>query len=329
MSAEPIKYLNNLRVFATVLVICLHVCASYMFDYKLNRWQWEAVNALDSATRSCIGLFFMITGALLVQKSIEIKSFLKKRFSRIIYPFIFWSIVYVVFSYLTEHKPLDTIIQQSIYFGAYYHFWYVYILIGIYLFLPIISVFMIHANKTHLQYFLVIWTIWLASNMYIFDDILPNINLIYFSGYLGYVILGYYFHHVYKEIKTYKIILAIAIGYLITFIGTSIVSEKHGHLETTFYQYLDLNVTLMTAGFFLLFKYFITQSNAFIAFISKYSYGIYFIHPLFIYYFKHYSITFSAIWVVDILIKTIIVTLLSLFAIYSLNKVPRLKLFIG
>lgn len=329
MSTKHIKYLTNLRVLATLLVITLHICASYMIDYKQASWQWESVNALDSVTRCCIGLFLMITGALLVNKTIDLKTFLKVRFTRILLPFVFWTIAYIVFDYFIDNKPLDTLVINSIYFGAYYHFWYIYILIGIYLLLPVLSVFLVHAEKVNVQYFLVIWTIWLFANMHFFNNLLPDINLTYFSGYVGYVVLGYYLHQVYTKDKTYKIIFALVVGYLITFIGTSISSATNNHLETVFYQYLDINVALMAAGFFLLFKYYITYTNPFIVFISKYSFGIYFIHPMFIYFFNYFEVNFSSIWFLDIVIKTILVTLLSLGSIYLLNKLPKGKLYIG
>jgi len=329
MAGVQIKYLVNLRALATILVIMLHICADYMLDYKKNDWQWESVNAISSITRMCIGLFLMITGALLVAKTTNLKTFLKRRFSRLLLPFLFWSIVYIILDYYTDGKPLDLIIQQSIYFGAYYHFWYIYILIGIYLLIPVLSIFLIHANKNNIQYFLVIWTIWLVANMQLFQDIIPNINLTYFSGYVGYVVLGYYYHYIYKKTKAYKMIIVLVLGYLVTFIGTSISSSQHDDLETIFYQYLDINVALMAAGTFLLFKYYVTKTNQFLILISKYSFGIYFIHPLFIFVLKRFDIFFSSIWLVDIFIKTTFVLLISLGSIYILNKLPKGKFYIG
>lgn len=329
MKTAHINYITNLRVLATILVITLHLCADYVFNYKNKSFQWELINALDSVTRICIGLFFMIIGAVLVRKNIDLKSFLKDRFTRILYPFIFWSAVYILFVYCQGEKSLENIVWHSIYFGAYYHFWFVYILIGIYLLLPIISVFLLYGNKGSIQYFLVIWTIWLFANMYMFQDILPNINLTYFSGYIGYVVLGYYYHYVIKKTANYRILLAIVVGYLITVVGTTVASSKSDYLETIFYQYLDANVALLTAGVFLLFKQFVTKTNNFVKLISQYSYGIYFIHPLFIYAFIHFNIVFSWIWIVDVLIKTVLVTLLSLASIYMLNKLPKGKLYIG
>jgi len=329
MQSKQIKYLTNLRVFATLLVIILHTCANYMDNYHVSRWQWESVNLLNGATRMCIGLFLMITGALLVSKNIDLKKFLKTRFSRILFPFLFWSLVYLFLEYCDSSRPLITIIQQSFYFGAYYHFWYIYVLIGIYLFIPILSVFLVHADKKNIQYFLIIWSIWLINNMHIFKDFLPNIDLVYFSGYLGYVVLGYYLHNIYKKPNATKYWVALLLGYAITVLGTSVATQNYNHLETIFYQYLDANIVIMAAATFLIFKYFINQTTRFITFLSRRSYGVFFIHPLFLYFLNAYNLIFSELWILDIIVKTVLVSILSWGSIYFLNKLPKGKMFIG
>ncbi|UYW00368.1 acyltransferase family protein [Flavobacterium agricola] len=321
--------MTNLRALATVLVIALHVCADYLADFQQEAWQWESMNLLDSATRICIGLFFMITGALLINKNIDLKAFLKTRFTRILFPFLFWTGVYVAFVYCISDQSLPDLLKHSFYYGAAYHFWYIYVLIGIYLFIPIIAVFATQAQSQKLIYFFVIWTIWLLNNMYFFRDFLPNINLIYFSGYLGYVVLGYYLHRTTFRPKLKVVLAFLLVSYVITFLGTAIASTENEQLETIFYQYLDVNVVIMTAATFMLFKYWVTQTTVWIATFSRYSFGIFFIHPIFIWFLNHYSVSFSNLWLVDALVKTCCVSLLSLAAIYLLNKLPKGKLYVG
>jgi surface polysaccharide O-acyltransferase-like enzyme len=50
-----------------------------------------------------------------------------------------------------------TTFMQGTLAGPYYHFWYLYILIGLYLLTPIIRILVAHANSKVIQYFLIIW----------------------------------------------------------------------------------------------------------------------------------------------------------------------------
>lgn len=330
MTDNTTRYLTNLRAIATMMVIVLHVCSFYMDLYsKENALQWQTVNALDSITRVCIGLFLMITGALLLPQKISVQDFLKKRLLRIGIPFIFWTIIYILIKIFIGKEEVSSTLQNGIYFGAGYHFWYLYMLIGIYLILPIIAVFVQHASKNLIQYFLVLWLVSLTTSMFTFKSIIPNFNLIYFSGYLGYVVLGYYINTYGLEFIHFKKVTYLILGYLFTFSATFYFTKKTNALNTDFYQYLDLNVVLMAACLFMIFKFHFNQESKLLTLISTYSFGIYFIHPLVLRFMEIKNFMFTSIWIVHIFIASSVILLLSFLLIYFLRKLPKAAIYIG
>src|SRR5690606_15327951 len=81
-----------IRVTACFMVIFLHVAAIGFHDFVPG---WWASNVYDSLLRSCVPLFLMLTGALLLRKEEPLHDFFSRRFSRIVPPFLFWSFFYL------------------------------------------------------------------------------------------------------------------------------------------------------------------------------------------------------------------------------------------
>ena len=81
---EKIIWIDNLRVIATIAVIMLHVSAPILYKYgSISNYIWNIGNLFDGMVRWCVPIFFMLSGALLLNEDLEISSFLKKRLLRI------------------------------------------------------------------------------------------------------------------------------------------------------------------------------------------------------------------------------------------------------
>jgi surface polysaccharide O-acyltransferase-like enzyme len=127
---------------------------------------------------------------------------------------------------------------------------------------------------------------------------LSNFKMLYFSGYIGYLVLGYYlsvkeFKPKYNTIQyntiQYNTIRIIAIslffiGFLITAFGTYFLSVKYGKVVKSLCDYLTPNVLISSVGVFLFIKSLGSVRgkifSAIINFIDKYSYGIFLVHIL-------------------------------------------------
>lgn len=60
-STRQLHY-DLLRIFASFMVVMLHVSAFYWDKIQPQTEQWMALNLFDSAVRSCVPLFFMLSG---------------------------------------------------------------------------------------------------------------------------------------------------------------------------------------------------------------------------------------------------------------------------
>ena len=86
---KRLDYLDTVRVLACFMVILMH---SPMPD---NNAPGMFLSTISYLTAPCIGLFFMVSGALLLPVRTGMFTFLKKRFTKIIFPTLFWTAIYL------------------------------------------------------------------------------------------------------------------------------------------------------------------------------------------------------------------------------------------
>jgi surface polysaccharide O-acyltransferase-like enzyme len=332
MQMEKTNWIDNLRALATISVIILHVAAPILYQYnKVSIDIWWIGNFFDASMRFGVPIFLMITGALILPKTYPISQFLKQRASKIILPFLFWSFVYIIYNLSNSHEisfiETGKYILYKLKNGAAYHLWYIYMLVGIYLFLPIIGKWIVNSTKQEVTYFIVIWLVVMVINLPILLPFKPNINFNYFAGYLGYPVLGYYLAHQIKPNKSnITAVLLIGIGTLITLIGTYFISLSQQAFNSVFYSFLTPNVLITAIGIFLLFKQTTIKSNKInflIKAISKYSYGIYLSHIFVLLWLSRFKITWDFVHpAIGILTTSALCLTISLLITFMLRKIP-------
>jgi surface polysaccharide O-acyltransferase-like enzyme len=283
-------YLDWLRVCATICVVIIHVCAAgYVTTLQSDReTTWFIGNFFETISRWAVPGFVMISGALLLkdQREMSYWDFLKKRASKVIIPFVGWSVLFYTYGAYSGYFPLSikNAIKLFINNGITYHFWFFYMIIGLYLITPLLRVFVKHAQKHHIEYFLILWlyasVITGLSNFLI--GMKFSLELEHVTGYVGYFLLGYYLSHF--EIKKFWRILScfgLCIGMLSLFFLTYYYTlENGGKLSQYWYGYFSPSVFLFSAGLFILFRYNFNKLSLPIIFsaINKASLGIYIIH---------------------------------------------------
>lgn len=337
------SWADTSRTLATIAVIFVHTSFPLVKKYNtipLNDW-WVG-NFFDGLFRFCVPIFLMLTGALILPKTYKLDIFLKKRFHRILIPFIFWSFIYI-FYYLSlrfqngeyfTFKFIFKYIYSSLTNGSAYHLWYIYMLVGIYLFLPIISKWINNSSAIEVKYYATIWFIVAILNLPFLVKFKPQIELEYFAGYIGYTILGFIISTmpVSTKVKTFSFVLFI-IGTSITVFGTYFITKQSGKFYDGLYSYLSPNVIIASAGFFLFIKQ-INIENKYALFviknISKYSYGIYLSHVLVLILISRIGFTYSLLNPIISIPLISIICLISAFTItYFLNKIPLGKYISG
>lgn len=268
--------LDLLRVIALMMIILMH---SPMPKYALA--PGYIITGLSYLTAPGIGLFFMISGALLLGNTLPTRDFLRRRISKILFPTVFWTVFYLIVNYIRGsigiQEALQSIVSIPFSMQGQGILWFMYTLAGLYLLTPILSRWLKTASKREVEFYLFLWAITLLYpylDMVLFIDTGSTGILYYFTGYLGYYLLGYYLDR-YYNFRGIHVMVAIVISFLIPALlyasGT----------EFDFYSllwYLSLPVVLMAGVWFVLINRTPNKRFSLISEISRLSFGIYFVH---------------------------------------------------
>lgn len=342
-----------IRALAIVLVILLHSTPFHFQIPKEEVWRWWVVNIYDSMSRPCVPLFVMLSGALLLNPSKiaePLHIFFRKRLKRIALPFLFWGMVYFAWRRFAEHEVLtfDSVWRGFVggYPYPYPHFWFLYMLIGLYLVTPILRVVVAHAGSKILRYFILLWflgtaippllggfaSVWLSSYFFIVP------------GWVGYFVLGVYLRT--TRLRSWILYTILFSGFLWSVIGNWLVitsAGATGYLPTIFSDFLSANVILVSGALFLLLCAAPTHSlesrfpHAYrlLRRVGQDSFAIYLLHPIVLevlgetglFGFKLGITTVNPILGIPLLSLVTLVACLGV--IWLLRKIPMLNKAIG
>ncbi len=184
MDKERIVYLDVIRVVACMMVILMHS------PLPGNGAPAFVMTGISFVTAPCIGLFFMVSGSLLLPVRTTMKAFYKKRLLKVVIPTLVWTIVYLIISWgdgmLSSHQLLINAISIPFYPQRNGIMWFMYTLIGQYLLSPIISPWLNKATKKEVEFVLCLWFISLCLPLISRYIIVSDTGILYyFSGLRG------------------------------------------------------------------------------------------------------------------------------------------------
>lgn len=324
---QHIVWLDVVRFIAMFTVVACHCTDPFNFypGTAPDIAQIKLWGALYGALlRPCVPLFVMITGALLLPVRGEASVFYKKRILRVLWPFLIWSVIYNLFPWLTGVLGLspavlldffpysgEEVARQSLAVSLDYiaqiplnfsivdvHMWYIYLLIGLYLYLPVFSAWVEKASEKAKLWFLVafaVTTLLPYYNQFVAQYLWGTCSwnafgmLYYFAGFNGYLLLGHYLRNLdWSMKKTLAIGLPMfAAGYVVTFFGFRYITalpEYTDEMLELFFTYCSLNVVVMTIPVFMLAKKANFRSERMrkaLANLTLCGFGIYMIHYFF------------------------------------------------
>ncbi len=193
MEKQRIYYLDAVRDVACLMVILMHSPKPGLDTSA------QVASATSYLNAPCIGLFFMVSGALLLPVRMPTGDFVRHRLSKVVWPTLFWTAFYLCMGLALGKTSLSDLPRAvlSIPFSAQGTgiLWFMYVLIGLYLIAPIISPWLERASKRELQAVLLLWALAMSQSL-----LKPYLSvaegyqnaLVYFGGYGGYFVLGYY-----------------------------------------------------------------------------------------------------------------------------------------
>ena len=345
-----IFYLDFIRALAITFVLLAHITRAFFQNASNLKYKFLCAPFIDFGVLG-VPLFLMISGALLLNKEYRLGNFIKRRYIRVIIPFLFWNII-LIFSkikFAGKKITLSIIIHYH-----FYNLWFVWMILGVYLFIPIINSFIKEYKIKGAEYFILIWLVVMLLNT-LGKYPLFRIELSYFAGYIGYFVLGYYLSNKkFKLSNSYIIYISLIIFLIFTFINIyKTLSECRKKIKLLFFKYKTIIVVLQSAGLYLFIRYYILinsykpsniQNKIYSFFkdliiskiiysISIFSYGIYLIHSNILFFFiwisKNYFPLFTRNPIVWLPIMLISILGISWFILWIFGKICILRLING
>ena len=254
-------WIDWLRVIACFLVMMTHSNEPFYLGGEgsliLTKADAIWVAVLNVLPRASVALFVVASSYLQFPLHYPTGEFFRRRAVRILIPFFIWTVVYA----LVWGEPVQNFKDLLLNFNyAAGHLWFVYMLIGLYLIMPILSPWAEKVGKKELQVYLGIWLFttviplirqWAggAAPVIYGPSGIPNAAkyplwgeaswntygvFYYLSGFAGYMLLGLYFRKFVGELS-WKKTLAVALplffgGFAICSLGflSRVWADCHG-----------------------------------------------------------------------------------------------------
>ncbi|HEU5347803.1 MAG TPA: acyltransferase family protein, partial [Ktedonobacterales bacterium] len=143
--SRRVLYLDILRIVAMLAVVCIHTTAGVLYDVSARKTlDWRAAMVLTAGSRWCVPMYVLLSGAFLLtyRRRYTSREFIRSRLLRIGVPFLAWSIIYMIWSAMIVHQTHISTwadVWNQLVYPAYYHLWFFYMLIGLYLATPALS----------------------------------------------------------------------------------------------------------------------------------------------------------------------------------------------
>lgn len=309
---KRIVFLDYVRVFACFLVMLVHASENFYGaegstdmagpqSYLANEADRLWVSVYDGFSRMSVPLFMIVSAFLLAPMKREETSwqFYARRFRRILPPLAFFMILYSTLPLLWGQIDTATATSDLSRFFLNFpsqagHFWFMYPLIGLYLFIPVISPWLNRASAREERFFI---------GLFLLSTCIPYLNrwfgevwgqcfwneyhmLWNFSGYIGYLVLAHYIRVHLKWSRGKRLTVgtaATAIGAAWTICSFYMQAVPGQTLSTPVIElgwaFCTINCVMLTFGAFLLFTCITaTEAPRIVTDMSKLSYGMYLMH---------------------------------------------------
>lgn len=232
---QRIVWLDWLRVSACLMVMVVHSTEPFYLGGEgaqiLTATDAVWASFFDSFVRSCVPLFVIASSYLLFPVQGSTGDFFRRRLSRLLVPFALWSLFYAFY----WGEPVDNLRALLLNFNySAGHLWFVYMLLGLYLLMPLLSPWAARVSRKELLGYLGVWGLtlfipfvreWASGGELLVisgPTGIPNpaayplwgeaswngYGLFYYvSGFVGYLLLGLYFRRFVPELSWRRTLL--------------------------------------------------------------------------------------------------------------------------
>ncbi len=324
MAKMRISWLDGARTMAIIFVVLCHAVENNFWSVMIGNetvsvvsWIFQCV--LYTFGRLGVPIFLMISGSLLLGREYEPNRFYKYSLLPLIITYEVWIVIYYIFNLVINAIPFNfkDLLSQVLFLSdtGFNHTWYMYVLIGIYISVPLISRMVSSFSLKQME--IPIISVFILSFIFPFYNIfaedvitfLPNISsqitLPFLGGTYGfYFILGYYIKEgvsVLEKTKFQNLLIwfgivfsaCVSLGYALYWLSSDVV--------TSFFWYTNPFICICAVLLFQILKR-INISSVITETIAKCSFSIYLMHNVVLQVFNSSfaDVTWyirSAIWI--------------------------------
>ena len=336
--------LDALRIAAAVAVVWLHASSQHFVE-SFPTADWTVRVVANCLSRWCVPAFLMISGALFLDHSRELRlrHLYGKNLVHIVAAFFIWSYIYL-FQKINAgpwNKSLSWLLLGPS------HLWFLKMLAGIYIAVPVFRA--VTASKRAEQYFIalavatafVIPFCFTLARQHADPVALQAVQRFYNSffihtaaGYSGYFVLGHYLHAYPPSAQWRRWCYAVGLAATAIMIAGTIGYSHCAHKAANwFINYLTPTVLAQSVAVYVLFVHWQPQPHGawqrWMPAMARLSFGVYLVHVLFIRTAVAHGITSS--WIhpaLGIPLYTMCITAMSLLTAWLLSKIPYSRRFL-
>ncbi len=280
--------ISCLRICATIAVVFLHTCntlTSNVESFQLTEGQLYLYTVCHKIMNWGVPSFIMITGILMLRRErvLTVKDVLTKYCKRIfIALFLFGTVFSMLEMVMTERSFRVAMIWEAIINvlnrQSWGHLWYLYMLIGLYLTMPLLKVFTENASKQVMKFTIAVifGFVWLVPIMNL-SGLKLGFELPIATYVLFYPLVGFYLDNYVQNIAKNKLFFTIQALAAVAGICFLSYSDWNGaeSIENVLY-------VLLTVSIYVILKNIHVKNSARLWRIDRLCFGVYLIHPFFI-----------------------------------------------
>lgn len=289
-----------LRIVCCFFIVILHVSGVYVnvvpetiekYGYSID-FNYPAVACIyNSISRFAVPCFLFLSGAfLLEQKNVEPVAFYKKNLKKIVLPTIVFSILYLIYNILccflgneVDISEIGNCIKKTLLGEPFYHMWYMYMLIMVYIMVPFVLMIKERLNEKAFEILTLVWFVCSVLSMSTSTHMF-SYDIASAFCYMSYLPVGYILKN--KISRKNNLIGILLIGIALTlelmcgYMEYSEIMAGVPSVEWKFGWVAPYNPVILIASLLVFsgFSYFDIASKAWISKLSSKTFYIYLIH---------------------------------------------------
>lgn len=338
------------RAVATVLVVFIHTAGLVAAPGpRAGTTPFWAGLIYDSLARPSVPLFVMLTGWLLLDPARQTESitmFLWRRLGRVVLPLVTWSLIAFGWLAIRDHRAADwaQFPRQFLNGPLFYHLWYVYVLIGLYLVVPLLRPLAAQTSESLRRYTLGLWALGsaLLPLWYWWGGTHIGVDVPVVTTYVGYLLAGFWLAALPVSTRTRRTLALLAVVTATWTVTASARLTGTEALSVALFAYGTPNVLMMSVGWYVLLTQpgpsaWVTRHpgvHVVMRALSTTSFGVYLIHPLLLNLLDSgvlgFRVTGASIYApVGIPLLVIVVLAVSVGVMLMAGRVPYLSRMLG